>query len=64
MDKNTLNNKERVENNNQICPKEEAKTNFNLPSLDQFMEMISGENTLLSAAPSGYNVYNKYNKTS
>ena len=35
-----------------------------LPTLDQFMELVTAEQTNLAATPSGYNVYNKYHKSS
>lgn len=38
--------------------------NFKLPTLDQFMELVTAEQTALTATPSGYNVYNKYHKSS
>lgn len=37
---------------------------FKLPTIDQFMELVTNEKTTLAATPSGYNVYNKYNKSS
>lgn len=37
---------------------------FSLPTLDQFMKLISNEDQAMMATTSGYNVYNKYNKTS
>lgn len=64
MNEKTLNNKNKTENKSQSFGKEEDKTNFNLPTLDQFMNIISGETDMLTATPSGYNVYNKYNKSS
>jgi len=36
--------------------------NIQMPTLDQFMELVTGENGALAITPSGYNVYNKYNK--
>jgi hypothetical protein len=42
----------------------EKENGFKLPTLDQFMELVTAEKTTLAATPSGYNVYNKYNKTS
>jgi len=35
-----------------------------MPTLDQFMELITNENKSVTATQSGYNVYNKYHKTS
>lgn len=35
-----------------------------LPTLDQFVAMLSKEDSQLAASASGYNVYNKYNKAS
>ena len=64
MNNEQQNTAEIVEAKNQSAGKENAKTDFSLPTLDQFMEIISGENNMLAATPSGYNVYNKYNKTS
>jgi hypothetical protein len=36
--------------------------NIQMPTLDQFMELITGENGALAITPSGYNAYRKYNK--
>lgn len=35
-----------------------------LPTLDQFIALLSREDGQLAACASGYNVYNKYNKAS
>lgn len=35
-----------------------------LPTLDQFMELITDEQKSVASSPSGYNVYNKYHKSS
>lgn len=42
----------------------ENAESFKLPTLDQFMELVTAEQTTLTATPSGYNVYNKYHKSS
>ncbi len=42
----------------------EKEKEFKLPTLNQFMELVTAEQTTLAATPSGYNVYNKYNKSS
>lgn len=39
-------------------------TNQQMPSLSQFMNLIKSEKSALASSPSGYNVYNKYDKTS
>jgi len=49
----TLNKKENV-----------AKKAHKMPSLDQFMDLVKSEKSALASTPSGYNVYNKYSKTS
>lgn len=38
------------------------KRNFKMPTLEQFMELITDENKLLATTPSSYNAYRKYNK--
>jgi len=43
---------------------EETKEGFKLPTLDQFMDIVSGEHQKPLTVASGYNVYNKYNKSS
>jgi len=35
-----------------------------VPTLDQFMALITDEQKSVVSSPSGYNVYNKYHKTS
>ncbi|CDM96901.1 MAG: hypothetical protein P5702_17890 [Limnospira sp. PMC 1291.21] len=37
---------------------------FQAPTLDQFMELITDEQKSVVSSPSGYNVYNKYHKSS
>lgn len=37
---------------------------FQMPTLDQFMDLITDEHKSVISTPSGYNVYNKYHKTS
>ena len=39
-------------------------TTHEMPSLDQFMDLIKSEKSALASMPSGYNVYNKYSKGS
>ena len=51
--KATLNKKKNVE-----------KKAHKMPSLDQFMDLVKSEKSALASTPSGYNVYNKYSKTS
>lgn len=64
MNEKTHNDINKIETENQSVGKVEEKSNFNLPTLDQFMDIISGETNMITSTPSGYNVYNKYNKTS
>ena len=40
------------------------KESFELPTLNQFMELVTGESSTIMATTSAYNVYNKYNKSS
>ena len=50
---------------NDAANNQEANENgHQMPSLDQFMELVKNENAALAATPSGYNVYNKYSKAS
>lgn len=45
--------------------KTDSTTNeFEVPTLDQFMELVTDEKKSVVSSPSGYNVYNKYHKTS
>lgn len=37
---------------------------FQMPTLDQFMQLITDEQKSVMSTPSGYNVYNKYHKSS
>jgi hypothetical protein len=37
---------------------------FQMPSLAQFMELITDEDKSVVSSPSAYNVYNKYHKSS
>jgi hypothetical protein len=54
-----------VENNEQTnSNKNESQNSFKLPSLEQFMDIVRDEKQTVTAVASGYNVYNKYNKTS
>lgn len=39
-------------------------TGIQMPTLDQFMNLVKSEKSALASSPSGYNVYNKYSKTS
>ena len=65
MLENETNKNKSVENSDQPTDKNTTTQNgFQLPTLDQFMEIVSGEKQTLMATASGYNVYNKYNKTS
>ncbi len=43
---------------------QETKEGFKMPTLDQFMELVTGEDSTVMATTSAYNVYNKYNKSS
>ena len=43
---------------------QETKEGFKMPTLEQFMELVTGENSTVMATTSAYNVYNKYNKSS
>jgi hypothetical protein len=55
-----------------VCPvNDQAETQdnanepqFHMPTLSAFMALISAEESAVASTPSGYNVYNKYNKTS
>jgi hypothetical protein len=45
--------------------KTDSTTNeFEVPTLDQFMELVTDEKKSVVSSPSGYRVYNKYHKTS
>lgn len=37
---------------------------FQMPTIDQFMDLITDEQKSVMSTPSGYNVYNKYHKAS
>ena len=43
---------------------QETKEGFKMPTLEQFMELVTSENSTVVATTSAYNVYNKYNKSS
>ncbi|MEI6707397.1 MAG: hypothetical protein WCK96_09720 [Methylococcales bacterium] len=40
-----------------------SETAFKLPTLEQFMELVTAEQSTSLAGITAYNVYNKYNKT-
>jgi hypothetical protein len=63
-EKKSIRNKTAEKNNQPVNERVKTKDGFQLPSLEQFMEIVSGERQTLTATASGYNVYNKYNKSS
>ena len=52
------------ETNSQNSSEDNKVKAVHMPTLDQFMELITNENKSVTATPSGYNVYNKYHKSS
>lgn len=52
------------ESNSQNSARDNKIKDLQMPTLDQFMDLITNENKSVTATPSGYNVYNKYHKSS